>query len=105
MFRTNKRFQGAYSRMAVHVTLEERSPANLSYSDLVAERQEAVAALEDIDARYERDRDGIQTWLGPQHAKDRLLARLHARRLAEREPLVRWLLQLRQSERNTADGQ
>ena len=90
--------------MAVHVTLNEHSPANLSYSDHAAERQEAVAALEDIDARYERDRDGIQNWLGPQQAKDRLLARLHARRLAEREPLVRWLLQLGQSDRSTGDG-
>jgi len=90
--------------MAVHVMLEERSPTNLSYRDLVAEREEALAALEDIDARYERDRDGIQTWLGPQHAKERLLARLHAQRLAEREPLVRWLLQLRQSEASYHKG-
>jgi hypothetical protein len=81
--------------MAIHATLEERPPTNLSYSDVIAETQEAIAALEDIDARYERERDGIQRWLGPQQAKERLLARLHARRLAEREPLVRWLLQLR----------
>jgi hypothetical protein len=89
--------------MTVQVVLE-RSPPNPSYFDLGAEREEAVAALEDIDARYERDRDGIQRWIGPPQAKERLLARLHARRLAEREPLVRWLLQLRQSEQSTADG-
>ena len=83
--------------MTVRVTLEERSPASLSYSDLTAERQEAVAALQDIDLRYEREREGLEIWLGPQHAKERLLARLYARPLAEREPLVQWLLQLRQS--------
>lgn len=89
--------------MAVHVRLHEGSPTNASYSDLMAEREEAVAALEDIDVRYERERAGIQTWLGPQHAKERLLARLHARRLTEREPLVRWLLGLRQSDGPAAD--
>ena len=89
--------------MAVHVPLAEGFPTNLSHSDLMAEREEAMAALEDIDVRYERDRAGIQTWLGPEHAKERLLARLHARRMAEREPVVRWLLQFRQPEGTTAE--
>ena len=79
--------------MGVHTLL---SPAGLAYSDLLAEREEALAALEDIDSRYERERDELQNWLGSPQAKERLLARLNTRRLAEREPLVRWLLELRQ---------
>ena len=49
--------------MAVHVTLEERSHTILSYSDLAEERQEAVAALQDIDLRYEREREGSRPGL------------------------------------------
>jgi hypothetical protein len=83
--------------MTFRLILEPRSPSGRSDTDLFAERAHAVAALEDIDARYLRDRDGIENWLGPEQSKARLLARLHARRLAEREPLVQWLLQLAQS--------
>ena len=83
--------------MPAGLLLEQRSPTSLPEGELASERAEAVAALEDIDARYERERDGIQNWLGPQQSKERLLARLHARRRAEREPLVEWLLQVAHS--------
>ena len=83
--------------MSFHLIVEPRSPTLVPEGDLAAERAEAIAALEDIDARCERERVGIQNWLGPEQSKGRLLARLHAHRLAEREPLVQWLLQLGQS--------
>ena len=82
--------------MTFHVTLQQR-PLAFSAADLSSAREEAVSALEAIDARFERERDAIRNWPGSQQAKDRLLARLHARRRAEREPLVQWLLGVGQS--------
>jgi hypothetical protein len=91
--------------MAVQVAVEKGSRTNLSLDDRASEREEALAALDEIDARYDRERRAIEKGLEPQQVKCRLLARLSARRLAEREPLVRFLLQLRESERITANGQ
>jgi hypothetical protein len=55
----------------------------------------AVAGLADIEARYRRDRDGILRWVGPDMAKRRLLARLEASRIRDREELVHWLADAR----------
>lgn len=82
--------------MGIQVALRHHSRAGLSGDEAEIEAEEALAALEDIDARYERDREGLQKWLGPERAKERLLARLQARRKADREPVVTRLLQLRQ---------
>jgi hypothetical protein len=70
--------------------VERRAPSGLSDAESV----DVIAALEEIDARYERDRETIQNSLGPEQSKARLLARLQARRLAERAPLVQCVLQL-----------
>jgi hypothetical protein len=63
----------------------------LSQTELAADMAGAIAALADIEARYERDREGILRWVGSDIAKERLLARLQASRVRDREELVQWL--------------
>ena len=81
--------------MRIQGPLRQHSPPGLSDAEVIAETDEALAALLDIDTRYERERDGLDKWVGPEPAKQRLLARLQARRKADREPIVKRLLQLR----------
>ena len=85
--------------MSAQVTFQQHPWAGLSEDEALIEADEALAALEDIDARYERDRDELSKWVGPERAKERLLARLQARRKADRGPIVTRLLQLRGSVR------
>ena len=81
------------AQMAPEAHSQIRSVANLS--DLLSETEEALAALDDIDVRYERERAELLNWLGPEQSKKRLLARLQERRRADREPLVQRLLEVR----------
>ncbi len=83
--------------MGVRISLEQRPASGILPDDLREAMEEALSALDDIELRYRRDRDGLQAWLGPDRSKERLLARLQARYKAEREPVVAWLLQLRSS--------
>ncbi|WP_114188419.1 hypothetical protein [Microvirga aerophila] len=57
-----------------------------------------LAALSDIEARYDSDREGLKGWSGPEAARERLLDLLEARHRREREPLVQQLAELHQSE-------
>ena len=73
------------------VILQSVSLDRLSPVELASEMAGAIAALADIDARYERDREGILRWVGPEASKQRLLERLAASRMRDREELVSWL--------------
>jgi hypothetical protein len=77
------------------VTLEPASLDTLSPAELASEMAGAIAALADLEARYERDRQGIVRWLGQDAAKQRLLARLEASRVRDRQALVLWLTDAR----------
>jgi hypothetical protein len=77
------------------VTLQPAPIEALPPADLAAEIASATAALADIEARYRRDREGILRWVGPDAAKQRLLARLDASRVRDREELVQWLADAR----------
>ena len=73
------------------VTLQPAPLEALSPTELAADMAGAIAALADIEARYEGDREGIVRWVGPDVAKERLLARLEASRVRDRKDLVQWL--------------
>jgi hypothetical protein len=54
--------------------------------DLLPELQRLLAALADLDARYETQRDHLDEWSGPEEVKQRLLADLEQKHRATREP-------------------
>ena len=60
-------------------------------SEIDAEIQRAKEALVDIETRYERERDGLEKWVGPESSKHRLLTVLNTRRNHERQPLTAFL--------------
>ena len=63
-------------------------------SDLSPEIQRTLAALADVETRYEIERERINHWSGPTPLKSRLLARLEARHQGDRLPLVQRLADL-----------
>ena len=65
-------------------------------ADLAPEIGSALTALEEVELRYEADRECLQGWRGPEAAKARLLNLLEVRHQREREPLVQRLAQLHQ---------
>jgi hypothetical protein len=69
----------------------------IDLSGLSPEIRTTLAALSDMEARYESDREGLKGWSGPEAARERLLNRLEARHQREREPLVQQLAELHQS--------
>ena len=56
--------------------------------DLLADWQRTLAALADIETRYEMERDHLESWSGPAEVKDHLLAELEQCHRANRERLV-----------------
>ena len=54
--------------------------------DLLPELQRVLAALADLDVRYETERDHLEEWSGPEEVKQRLLADLEQKHRATREP-------------------
>jgi hypothetical protein len=77
---------------------EPEARVEIDLSGLSPEIRTALAALSNIDALYESDREGIKGWSGPEAARERLLDLLEARHRCEREPLVQQLAELHQSE-------
>jgi hypothetical protein len=75
---------------------EPEARVEIDLSGLCPEIQTALAALSDIEARYDSDREGLNGWSGPEAARERLLNRLDVRHQREREPLVRRLAELHQ---------
>lgn len=71
---------------------ESRTPAYPS--DLTPEIRRTLAALADVEMRYEAERERLDHWTGPTPLKIRLLARLEARRQGDRLPLVQRLADL-----------
>jgi hypothetical protein len=64
--------------------------------DLLPNLQHTLAALADIETRYEIERDHLARWAGSGEEKDRLLAELEQCYRANRERLVACLEGLRQ---------
>ena len=64
--------------------------------DLLPNLQHTLAALADIETRYEIERDRLARWAGSGEVKDRLLAELEQCYRANRERLVACLEGLRQ---------
>ena len=68
---------------------ERRTPAYPS--DLTPEIQSTLAALADVETRYEIERERLEGWRGPKPAKERLSAALQERYRAERRTFVEQL--------------
>jgi hypothetical protein len=62
--------------------------------DLTPEIQHTLAALADVETRYEVERERLDHLMGPTPLKTRLLARLEARHQNDRMPLVQRLADL-----------
>ena len=77
--------------------IEPEAGVQADLSALSPEIQSGLAALADIEARYDSDREGLKGWSGPEAARERLLNLLEARHRREREPLVQQLAELHQS--------
>jgi hypothetical protein len=75
-----------------------------SSDDLLHELQITLAALADIECRYERDCERIAQWPNPEATRARLRSEREARRCREREPYLRKLekMQRRMRARLTA---
>ena len=71
--------------------------------DLLPALQSTLAALADIETRYEIARDGLEDWSGPGEVKQHLMAELEASWQRERKPVVLRLAQL-QSHMGTVGG-
>jgi hypothetical protein len=70
------------------------SPSNRGA--LTAEIQRVLAALSEVEARYESDRECLKGWSGPDAIRVRLVEHLDAHHAQEREPLVQRLADLHQ---------
>ena len=77
-------------------TTEPQAPVQIDLSGLCPDIQSALAALSDIEARFESDRESLESWSGPEAIRKRLLDLLDARHTREREPLVQRLAELHQ---------
>ena len=67
--------------------------------DLLPGLQRALAALADLDARFEIERDHLESWSGPKREKQRLLTELEQIHRAAREP---YAMQVAELERQLA---
>ena len=64
--------------------------------DLLPDLQRTLAALADIETKYEIERDYLESWSGPKEVKNHLLATLEQGYLADRGQLALHLETLRQ---------
>jgi hypothetical protein len=62
--------------------------------ELLPEVHNALAALADLETRYETERERLERWSGPPATKDRLAALLRDRYRAEREQQSEFLAEL-----------
>ena len=69
-------------------------PTRTDVDSLTSEIQAALAALADVETRYEADRAQVEQWTGPAAWKARLRAGVEAGHPREREPLVQRLAEL-----------
>src|SRR5215203_759676 len=74
-------------------------PAALAQADrgvLPPEIQRVLAALSEVEARFESDRECLEGWSGPEAIRARLVEHLDAHHAQAREPLVQRLAELHQ---------
>jgi hypothetical protein len=79
--------------------VQGHKPAELSQSDpgtLTAEIQHVLAVLSEVEVRYERDRECLKGWSGPEAIRVRFVEQLEAHHAQEQQPLVQRLAQLHQ---------
>ena len=69
-----------------HSALVHTPPIPTYPEDLLPELQRVLAALADLDVRYETERDHLESWSGPEEVKQRLLTELEQKHRAMREP-------------------
>ena len=62
--------------------------------DLLPELQIMLAALADLEVRYEKDREQLTAWEGPKAAKERFAAQLEECHQRDREPYLQRLSDL-----------
>jgi hypothetical protein len=86
--------------MPIQEIQEGRAEAPLYPDDLLPQLQQTLATLADLQLRYEIERDYLESWSGPQAAKDYLRAELEQCHRANRERLVSCLEKLRREARN-----
>jgi hypothetical protein len=65
-------------------------------NDLAPAIRSTLAALAEVETRYEGDRERLEGWSGPKAIRLRLLDHLEARHRQERQPLVQQLAELYQ---------
>jgi hypothetical protein len=58
--------------------------------------QRVLAALSEVEAAYESDRECLEGWIGPEAIRMRFIEQLDARHAKAREPLVQRLAYLHQ---------
>jgi len=64
--------------------------------DLLPDLQRTLAALADIETKYEIERDYLESWSGPKEVKNHLLTTLEQGYRADRGQLALYLETLRQ---------
>ncbi len=81
--------------MARTGTHQHQSPraddAYAQVDEIVPAVQSALAALADLETRYEIERERLEGWRGPKPAKERLSAALQERYRAERRTFLEQL--------------
>jgi hypothetical protein len=83
--------------MAREVTMQRvLTTGQPDFGDLTPEMQSTLAALADVEDRFEADRECLAGWMGPEAVRQKLTAHLDARHAREREPLVQRLAELHQ---------
>jgi hypothetical protein len=80
-------------RAPVH---EPATLSQLERSALTTEIQRVLAALSEVEACYESDRECLKGWAGPEAIRARFVEQLEARHTKAREPLVQRLANLHQ---------
>jgi hypothetical protein len=63
-------------------------------ADLLPQLQSTLAALADIEVRYQSDQEQLQAWGGPEAIKTRFARQLTERYQRERSPYVQRLTEL-----------
>jgi hypothetical protein len=79
---------------AAQESLAPLTQADTYPDDLLPELQIMLAALADLEVRYEKDREQLTAWEGPKAAKGRFVAQLEERHQRDREPYVQQLTNL-----------
>jgi len=73
---------------------QDRTETSFYADHLLPALQSTLAALADLDTRYEIERDYLEEWSGPDEVKERLMAALEAGWQCNREPIVGRLTRL-----------